>query len=194
MAKFTDVAGRDWTIEFDGFLLDDIREETGIDLADLSAGGLFKIDQHMPSLIKVLAVCCQDEIKERNLSPREFARAIKGNVLRSALEAVLKAIESFFPPSSWSGIRSRLDQQREFSRQWSQVQPLLNRLNAPDMPEAMRTAVMQSLAEMMGSIDSPELDELMFAGGQAPTPSTPASDSPVSAESIPEDLVSASSG
>lgn len=74
----------------------DIREET-----DLSAGGLFKIDQHMPSLVKVLAVYCQDEIKERNLSPREFARAIKGNVRRSALEAVLKAVESFFPPSSW---------------------------------------------------------------------------------------------
>lgn len=79
----------------------DIREETGIDLADLSAGGLFKIDQHMPSLVKVLAVYCQDEIKEWNLSPREFARAIKGNVLRSAREAVLNAVESFFPPSSW---------------------------------------------------------------------------------------------
>lgn len=194
MAKFTDASGRDWSVEFDGLLLDKVQQDTGIDIADLSAGGLFRLDQHAPTLVKVLAVLCGDERKERNLSDREFSKAIKGNVLSASLEAIMRAAQIFFPQSTWSELQSRLTQQKDFNRDWSQVQPLVMRLNAPDMPQAMREAIMAAIAEMMGNIGSPELDNALSAGGPAATPPMPVSVSPANAEHIHEDSPSAVSG
>ena len=50
MSKFTDALGQEWPLEFDGFLLDRIEKEANVDLADLSAGGLFAVDDGNPLL------------------------------------------------------------------------------------------------------------------------------------------------
>lgn len=183
MAKFKDVEGREWTIELDGLLLDSVQQETGIDIADLSAGGLFKLDQHAPTLVKVLAVLCGDERSKRNMSGRDFSRGIRGDVLQAASAAVLESAKNFFPPSVWSEMQSRLETQKSFSQDWAKIQPLLLRLNAPDMPEAMRDSIMAAMAEMMGSSGSQCLQALASATGQDATQSTPATDSPESAVS-----------
>lgn len=185
MATFKDTSGREWRVEFDGLLLDDVLTETGLDLSDLSCGALAQLDHHASSLVKVLRVLCGDEIRERNLQPREFARALRGDALVEALEAVLGAARDFFPPSVWSAMESRLKSQREFNRQWREIRPMLAKLNEPEVPPALQQAVMEALVEMMELGDSQSLRDAMSAGGRAGIPPTSASSSPENAESPP---------
>lgn len=187
MAKFIDAEGREWKVEFDGLLLDQVLQETGIDIADLSATGLFKLDQHAPTLVKVLSVICADERKERgNMTDRQFSKAIRGNILVSALEAVTGAAENFFPPNVWSAMQSHLNLQKEFTRNWVEIQPLLTKLSAPDMPQPLRDGIMAALAEMMGNIGSQPSATGPSATGQDATQPSDASSSPENAESTPK--------
>jgi len=184
MAKFTDTSGREWKVEFDGLLLDEVRQATGVDIADLSAGGFFRLGEHIPTRVKVLAVLCAEERAERKLTEREFSKAISGKTLDYSLDAIVSAAQNFFPPKTWSEMQSRWNQQKAFSQDWrANVQPLLMQLNAPEMPQAMRDAIMAALTEMMGNIGSRDLEKLMSAGGQAAQPPNAASDSPENAES-----------
>lgn len=185
MPLFKDANGAEWRVQFDGLLLDDVLQATGIDLADLSAGGLARIDQHAPSLLRVLAVLCGDEIKERQLTPRDFSRVLRGEALASALEAVLAAAQDFFPKSTWSAMGSHLTKQQEFQQQWMEIRPLLARLNEPDIPPALQEAVVAALGDMMRTFDSPSSPASPSVGGPEDTPPTSAANSPESAASAP---------
>ena len=185
MPQFQDAQGRQWSIELDGLLLDDVLRETDIDLADLAAGGLAKIDEHAPSLVRVLCVLCGEQIKNQKLTPRDFAKAIRGECLTSAVQAVEVAVEDFFPKSTWSAVQSRLSEQKKFSQDWMGLRPLLRKLNEPDTPRSVQDAVMAALAEVMQGIDLQSLTAATSAGGPEGTPPTSAADSPGSAASAP---------
>jgi hypothetical protein len=176
MSSFRDEAGKTWTIQFDGLLLDDVLTETGIDLADLSAGGLSTIDQDAKKLVKVLVVLCGPlEIDER-----EFSRLIVRDVITAAREAIVSAAANFFPPSEWSEIQQLLDQQREFNQQWATIRPMVQKLNEPGMPAELREAVMGALTKAMDDMTPATTsepsgdDQNDSATGPADTPPTPA--------------------
>lgn len=185
MTKFNDAQGRQWSVEFDGLLLDDVLTNTGIDLADLSGGGLARLDEHAPSLIRVLTLLCAEEIAAKKLTPKEFAQAIRREAIPAAVEAVLGAAQDFFPKNVWSEIRSRLTETKQISEHWVKIKPLLRKLNEPDVPRAVQDAVMAALAEMIEGIDLQSLAAIAGAGGPADTPRMSAADSPESAESVP---------
>lgn len=184
MPTFKDINGREWKVEWDGLLLDDVRTATGIDLADLSAGGLAAIEQDSPKLVKVLTILLGDEIKKSNITDRQFSKAIRGDVFKEAFAAVFGAAADFFPQSVWSEVQQRLESQRHFRTHWTKIKPLLSKLNEPEM-ESLRPAVLQVLTEMMGSIDGGQLQEMLSASGQAATQSSPATDSPESSAKVP---------
>lgn len=185
MTTFTDADGRAWRVEFDGLLLDEVEKSTGIDLADLSGGGLARLDEHAPSLIRVLTVLCAEEISAKKLTPKEFAKGIRREAFPAAMKAVLAAAEDFFPKSSWSELQLRLTETRQIAEHWTKLKPLLRKLNEPDVPRAMQDAVMAALAEMIEGIDLQSLATAAAAGGPEDTPPTSAADSPASAESAP---------
>lgn len=185
MPTFEDAEGRDWRVEFDGLILDDVLTETGIDLADISSGGLAKINEHVSSLVRVLCVLCRDQFTEKKLTAKEFAKAIRGDAITGAVTAVLGAAAAFFPKSVWSEMESRLADQKKLTEAWTRLQPLLRKLNEPDVPEAVQTAVVSALAEMMNSSDLQSLLAASSADGPADTLSTSVSDSPESAASAP---------
>lgn len=170
---FKDINGREWKIEWDGLLLDDVRTETGIDLADLSAGGLATIDQDAPKLVKVLSVLLREEIKAASLTDRQFSKLIKRDVQPAAFAAVLGAAADFFPVNVWSDVQQRFETQREFQTNWMRIKPLLAKLNEPSM-ESLRPTILQALTEMMGGLTSEKLEALASATGQEVTPSSPA--------------------
>jgi len=184
MATFKDVNGREWLIDFDGLLLSDVLDETGLDLGDLSAGGLAAIEQSPIKLVKVLSVLCRDQSQRDKITDRQFSKAIRGDVFSKALTAVLEAAESFFPQSQWSDVQFRLENRRQFQTDWAKLQPLLQRLNEPEM-DSLRPAILAAMTEMMGGMSSQNLDELISAGGQDVTPSSPVSASLESVESVP---------
>jgi hypothetical protein len=179
---FKDINDRQWRVEWDGLLLDDVRTETGIDLADLSAGGLATIDQDAPKLVKVLSVLLREEISAAKMTDRQFSKAIRGKALPAALAAVLGAAADFFPESVWLEVQQRFESQREFRTNWTKIKPLLAKLNEPEM-ENLRPTIFQALTEMMGGGSLEHFQALASATGQVPTQSPPATDSPVNSES-----------
>lgn len=183
MTSFRDKQDRTWKIELDGLLLADVRSETGIDLVDLSAGGLAKIEQDAISLVQVLCVLCRDDYSP-DLTDRQFAKLLTGEVLELACAAVLEAVACFFRPKKWSEVRSAFENQKTFDAQWIQLRPMLAKLNEPEM-ESIRPAVMEALTEMMSAGDSAQLESMISATGPADTPSTAATASPENAELTP---------
>lgn len=199
MPTFKDINKRSWLIEWDGLLLDEVRTRTGIDLADLSAGGLATISQDVSKLVKVLTVLCRDQIDENKLTDRQFSKLIRGDVIPEAFAVVLEAAADFFPASTWSELQQHLTSRKTFGQRWTKIRPILDKLNEPDM-EALKPAIMAVLTDMMGNIDSSGLQKLMSAGGLpanpegsqqqsagglVDTPSPPATSSQESSESAP---------
>lgn len=186
MTSFTDAKGRAWTIELDALLLDDVRQETGIDLADLSAGGLAAIDQDAVKLVQVLCVLCGEEMDKDGITNKQFAKLMRGDALTRALDAVARSVQSFFPEKTWLEVQSAFENQKSFNQSTQMLKPLLSKLNQPEM-EAMRTPVLEALTEVIqrqlaGGLDASEV--LASVTGQDHTPSTHASDTQESAELV----------
>jgi len=106
MSIFTDALGQEWRLEFDGFLLDRVVTEAKVDLADLSAGGLFAVERDAKALIRVLVAACAEQLKERRKSAEEFQKQIRKDAITRARGAVLEALADFFPESEWSAMQS----------------------------------------------------------------------------------------
>ncbi len=197
MGKFSDALGLDWQFEFDCFLLDRVEKEAKVDLADLSAGGLFAVERDVKALGRVLAVVCGEQLKERGKSPAEFIKQIRKNAITRAREAVMEALADFFPASEWSAMQSSLATRKNTKIQAEELMVMAPAFAI--LPEDLRRELweegiaeaQQKRAEGGSSPSSPE-------GGSAPvpvaTPPTPVDDSPESAESAPEDLPSETSG
>ena len=193
MSKFSDHSGQAYQFEFDGFLLDRVDKEAGVDLADLSAGGLFAIERDVKALCRVLVVVCDEQCKEMGKSPAVFIKQIRKDAITRAREAVLEALADFFPGSEWSAMQSSLTKRKsqpEMTSEELQLAAGFMKMD-PDVQKDVMGMILQEMAEAGSLPSSPE-------GESAPdpvvTPPTPADDSPESAESAPEDSHSETSG
>ncbi len=188
MAKFKDAAGELWVIELDAVVLDNVRSELDVDLVDMSAGGLAEVTSDAVKLFKVLAILCMDEREERNLTTdRAFAKRIKGDAIQNAIEAVVGAVEDFFPKNDTFDIRSRWKTAINFKAVWNGVGPMMATIEKGDTPEWLKSQIAAAMMEQLSSgmenasSSSSEPDELSV-GGQEDTPSTSAIDLLESAE------------
>lgn len=193
MSTFSDALGQEWRVEFDGFLLDRIEKEAKVDLADLSAAGLLAVERDAKALIRVLAVACEEQLKERRKPAAEFQRQIRKEAITRARGAVLEALADFFPQSEWSEMLSSLAKRRDQPEMTPEQLTLATgflRMD-PEVQREVMTLVREEIAEA-GSLRS--LPEDGSASTPDATPSTPVDDSPESAESVPEDSPSETSG
>lgn len=101
MEKFKDRLDREWMVEVDNSMIADLRE-AGLDLAKFPrddspdtvkafAGELMGVLMDPERLGDILSVLCQEQIKERQLDAREFARGFNAEALDAASRAVLLA-------------------------------------------------------------------------------------------------------
>ncbi len=191
MAKFKDAKGDAWAIELDAFILDDIRTQVGVDLVDLSTDGLADVTSDVVKLVKVLGVLCGDEREERSLTAdRAFGKRIKGDAIQRAIEAVVEAVEDFFPKNETFDIRSRWKTAMNFKSVWNQVRPILATVENGNTPEWLKSQIAAALMEQLNdgiasanSSSSEAVDE--SAGGPEDIPSTNAIDLLESAELSP---------
>jgi len=192
VSKFTDALGQEWRLEFDGFLLDRIATEAKVDLADLSGGGLFAVERDVKALVRVLAVACDEQLRERRVSPADFQKEIRKDAITRARGAVMEALADFFPESEWSGMLSSLKRRMDQPEMTPEQLQLAAGFLKMD-PEVQRD-VMELIRQEMTGGSLPSLPEDEFASVQAAMPHTLAGVSPENAASAPEDLVSATSG
>ncbi len=193
MSKFADVLGQEWRLDFDGFLMDRIEKEAGVDLADLSAGGLFAVERDAKALIRVLAVACDEQLKKQGKSPADFQKQIRKEAITRARKAVMEALADFFPESEWSEMQSSLTtrkNQPDMSPEQLQLAAGFLKMDPEVQKDVM--SLMQQEAMADGSLAS--LPDNESASDQDTTLSTPADDSPESATSAPEDSPSETSG
>lgn len=103
MPKFIDTNQREWEIKLNVGLIEDISEQTGIDLDEMmqEKSNMSKLVFASPrKLVEILYVCCQDQITKIPLTPREFASGFNRESLDSASNAFLEALILFYPRTS----------------------------------------------------------------------------------------------
>jgi hypothetical protein len=193
MTAFKDLTGVEWQLEFDAFTFDDIRNATGIDLAEQSGGGYMLIDSDAAALVRVLAAACKDQFAARGIDAREFARRMKREAIEAGKAALWEALPDFFPPKQWSEIQSNLDQRR-LKRQ--AMEAILVQLSGIEvLPPDLRAMVPELLRELTTEatnlqsdssfpISPEELLNLSALGPDA-TPSKNATAAPENAEGPP---------
>jgi hypothetical protein len=193
MSKFSDALGQEWSIEFDGFLLDRIEKEAKIDLADLSATGLLAVERDAKALIRVLAVACDEQLKFRRKSAAEFQKQIRKEAITRARGALLEALADFFPESEWSAMRSNLTTRRNQPEMTPEQLTLAAGFLKMD-PEVQKDVMdlIRQENEAAGNLASSLASE--FAVDPADTPSMPVDALPASAMSAPGVIPSATSG
>ena len=143
------VSGNDWQIVFDAFLLEDVTKATGIDLADIAAGGWLQVETDSGALGRALAAVCRDEIKLRNWTPAQFVKGVRGAVIEAARQALREEAADFFPPSEWSAIRSNLAQRTSARDQATSIQTAMAAMEG--MSPDFRAGAMEALREAMTS-------------------------------------------
>lgn len=153
MTEFRDATSQSWLVDIDGLTLAELREKAGVDIVQ---DGLYAIEEREDVLTKALLILCREQIDSRNLTDRQFAKRIAGPIVDLALTAVRGAAEVFFPPRRWSEIQSRSEKKREADETFRDLLPMLEMLNRPQMPEAMREAVMAAIAAKIETATSSE--------------------------------------
>lgn len=188
MPTFNDNKDRPWSINFDGLLLTDLRNEHKIDLADVTGDTYAKLESDDALLTVAVCFLCADQIKEHKLTRKEFAGSLTGQALEDAMKAVWEAAKLFFRPKLWSALESNCAQHRAAAEQWATIRPMMRILDQPDMPKAMREVVMEMVGQMMKGTsltDLQNLAESQSVSGQEVSPPQSASPSPDSAASTP---------
>lgn len=189
MSVFKDSTGQEWRILFDAFALADVEKETGVDLADVAAGGWQKVQTDSGVVGRILAVLCQDEIKARKLESRSFARLIRGAAIDQARAALVAEGADFFPPSEWSAMLSNLAKRKTARDQAETMQAAMAALDG--MTPEFRQGAMQALMEAAttaareGISSSASLGNESVAGPDL-TPLSVVTSEPVKSESAPE--------
>jgi hypothetical protein len=183
MPTFKDSAGHEWQVAFDGLLLNSLRAEHGIDLADVLAAQYVQLERDPGLLTTALAHLCGEQLKAKNISPQQFSKAMFGPALEQGFAALWGAAEGFFPPKLWSALSSLYAQEKkqETLRQQMKQLGLLN-----EMPAEIRDGIYAQIGKTLPTFSSLiSSGGVPSASGPEATPPTAASSSPDSAASTP---------
>lgn len=189
MAVFKDTSGKEWRVYLDAFTIADAKKETGIDLADLSAGGWQAIESDASAVVRVLAVVCAEEIARRKMTGRDFAKQMRGKAIQEGREALAEEAADFFPPSEWSAIRDNLRKRTSQAAQMEAAMVAAKSTELIPLIEAfskLPASMQERLIASGGDTYSLKFEESGSASGQTVTPSSAVTSSPESAESVPE--------
>ncbi len=192
MPNFIDADGKTWPVEFDAFVLEEIHRETGVDLADIVAGGWESLENER-TLVRVMAVVCGQPF-------RDFAKLIRQEAIGRAKAALEAAAADFFQATKWSAMQSTLEKQKkqmeilqsgkEFREAWAELGPIIAAIKTmpPEMKEAAMDEVRKKIRDAGGDDSTLQtLEEFASATGPDSTPSKPVTDSPGKSESAPAD-------
>ena len=190
MAVFKDSNGDEFRIDLDGFLIEDATKRTGINLADVSAGGYATLESDAGAVVRVLAVLCEDEIKRRNWTPRQFAKGVKKDAIDRGRAAIWEAAADFFPANEWSAIQRNWATRKESAKatmEMETVAPLLTAISS--LPPDLRAAAVEKLREAMQTAEettrSDASPDKTSATGPETIPLPSVTDSPERSESVP---------
>jgi translation elongation factor EF-G len=166
MPTFTDTAGRTWTVELNIAAVKRVRSLTGTDLLEVLSGKL--IDRLIADpvlLVDVLFAILKPEADANGVSDEDFGRAMAGDAIEQATQALLQAIVSFCPSPKDRAALGRV-------------------LEATNLAlDRARDAV---AARLEGTLAGGELDRVVEAALREVTPGNSSNSAPASSGSTPD--------
>jgi hypothetical protein len=191
LATFKDSTGNEWRLSFDAFLLDDLRKDTGIDLADIASGGWLKVETDSVALGRVAAVVCRDEIQQRGMTAAQFVKLLRGDAINRFRQALAAEGADFFPQSEWSAIRKNLTTRKGSKTQAEQMRAAMDLMEEMGMgrdAKAWAIAQMETGAQLARE----DMSSRKSSGSESATTlenmlSLSAIDAPENVESPPTD-------
>lgn len=113
MKSFADNAGRTWAVQVNVETIKRVQGLLEVNLLDVVDGDLIQRLISDPVLVCDVVYCvCKPEADKQGVSDEEFGRAMAGDAIHNAAEALLGEIVDFFPPAKRRILAAALDKVR----------------------------------------------------------------------------------
>jgi hypothetical protein len=115
VTSFRDAKNREWRIELDDVVLEQVEQQFGFDLLSFDRPPFEQLARNPRQFVKLLAFLCREQSAATGVDDQEFRRSIKPEQLEPAGRALLEALSFFFPPSTRSAWQSLCDRSAELA-------------------------------------------------------------------------------
>ena len=137
MKSFADNAGRTWAVQVNVDTIKRVQGLLGVNLLDVVDGDLIERLVADPVLVcDVVYVVCKPEADKQGVSDEEFGRAMAGDAIHNAAEALLAEIVDFFPPAKRTILAAALEKMRNLET--VAMGAALERINDTDFETKLR--------------------------------------------------------
>lgn len=162
MRAFIDNNSQSWCVQVTVDTVEQLRGELNLDLMQALGGDVIqRLGADPVLLVGAIYVTCESQIKERQLTERQFAGLIFGDVLEGAADAFFGAVTDFFPPRQRPILEKLLAKVREVDTM--AAGEALTALDNPAVMEAAKRMIRKGEEEMLQ-----RLSELGNSSGNVP--------------------------
>jgi hypothetical protein len=150
MQTFTDARNRTWQLSIDCDTVEQIQEKLGInvlDLMDRESGLLSELSNFPPLVCKILTVAIAEQLAAAKVSDADFRKAMNGDTLSDAAEALLAEIVNFSPKSRRPLLQAVLAKSREVQEAGTKL--ALDRLQDPALSSQLLAVLEERIAAEM---------------------------------------------
>ena len=144
MQTFRDRNGVEWVIDIHVGAVKALRA-AGVDIMSEDGKGIVSLGDDPVLLAESLYALCRKQAEERGVTEEAFYAALSGDAIESAVDAMLKAVTDFFPPSRRRVLEKALGKSRE--------------LEAAMTAEAERRVDEIDVTALLSAMSSPVLSE-----------------------------------
>jgi hypothetical protein len=173
MHSFKDARGRAWNLEINCDVIAQVKEACGVnilDLADHESGLLKEVATFPPLLAKFLFSALQEQAAAMKIEERDFSRAMSGDALGEALDALLAELVLFFPKHRRELLQAVLEKNKEVEQ--AGLNLTLDRLKDPAlqdqvvaaMDRKLRLQIEEALRELGPEDEASEIGSLVSVG------------------------------
>lgn len=137
MKSFADNAGRTWAVQVNVDTIKRVQGLLDVNLLDVVDGDLIERLVADPVLVcDVVYVVCKPEADKQGVSDEEFGRAMAGDAIHNAADALLAEIVDFFPPAKRKILAAALEKMRDLEA--VAMGAALERINDTDFETKLR--------------------------------------------------------
>jgi hypothetical protein len=153
MRTFQDTQGRTWSVTINVDAIRRVRGLLNINLLDAVEGKLLERLVSDPVLLcDILFALVKPEAEAKNVSDEDFGRALGGDVLDHATNALLEELVDFFPSGKRTVFRKALDKLKVLEEM--ALETATRRLESTELEQKMAAALVSIPGDSSGS--SPE--------------------------------------
>lgn len=139
MPTFKDANGREWLVKLDGPKIGEVRKTCGVDLAAIDGSAAEKLRDDPCLLVDSLWVICKSQAQSQSITSAQFGEALVGDSIEFATEALIDAINDFFPSRRREHLKTLTARMRETRE--AGLEDAMETLTDPTLQTRIRTAM-----------------------------------------------------